>query len=64
MEQKEIENLVELRQKLIMTFSRLRDYKSNKNAIMKERDHAQILHESIVSLDEILKNHVSFSDKK
>ena len=36
MENKDIEKLVSLRQKLINRFKKLKDYKNNKNAIMKE----------------------------
>ena len=64
MKKEEIEVLVKLRQKILEKFNRLRDYKSNNNAIMKEVDHARVLHETIVELDSVLKEHVSFSDKK
>lgn len=64
MNKKEIEALVNLRQGLIAKFSRLKDYKSNKNAIMREQDHAKLLHETIVNIDNILKEHVSFDNKK
>ena len=64
MKKEEVEILVSLRQKILEKFNRLRDYKSNKNAIMKEFDHAKVLHETIVELDSVLKTHVSFSDKK
>ena len=64
MNKEEIEILVNLRQKTINKFSRLRDYKNNKNAIMKEIEHAQALHDVIVEIDKVLKEHVIFSDKK
>jgi len=64
MEKKEIEEILNLRQKLILKFNRLKDYKSNKNAIMLEKEHAQVIHETVVTLDIILKNYVNFSDKK
>jgi len=60
----EIEILVNLRQKTIEKFSRLRDYKNNTNAIMKEIEHARALHDVIVEIDKVLKEHVNFSDKK
>ena len=63
MEKQTLESLIALRSKLIQKFSRLRDYKNNKNAIMKEIEHASLLHEIIVSLDSVLKEHVKFSDK-
>ena len=41
----------------------LKDYKNNINAIMKEKDHAATLFITIKKLDDILKEHVNFSDK-
>lgn len=64
MKKEEIEILVNLRHETILKFNRLRDYKQNKNAIMKEVDHARALHEIVVKIDEVLKEHVKFSDKK
>jgi len=61
---KEIEILVNLRQKTLEKFGRLRDYKNNTNAIMKEVDHARALHDVIVEIDKVLKEYVNFSDKK
>tara|TARA_Y100000385_G_C12917419_1_gene561009 strand:- start:57 stop:245 length:189 start_codon:yes stop_codon:yes gene_type:complete len=58
--EKELETLINLRQKLILTFSSLRDYKQNENAIMKEKIYAKKLHETIVVLDEVLKGYVNF----
>ena len=64
MKNEEIEILVNLRQHVLNKFSKLRDYKNNTNAIMKEVDHAKSLHEIIVEIDKVLKDHVNFSDKK
>ena len=64
MKKEEIQLLVSLRQNILEKFNRLRDYKNNKNAIMKEIDYAKTLHEVIVELDKTLKDHVNFSDKK
>ena len=64
MKKQEIEALVNLRQELLEKFNRLRDYKNNKNAIMKEFDHAKTLHNVITKLDVVLSEHVNFSDKK
>ena len=64
MKKEEVQILVNLRQKVLEQYSRLRDYKNNKNAIMKEVDHARSLHDVIVEIDKALKNHVNFSDKK
>ena len=63
MKKEEIEVLVNLRQRTIEKFKRLRDYKNNKNAIMKEIEHARALHEVVVEIDKVLKDHVKFSDK-
>ena len=64
MKQEEVDILINLRQRTIEKFSKLRDYKSNTNAIMKEVDHARALHDIIVEIDKVLKEHVNFSDKK
>ena len=57
----DIKKLIDLRTKLINEFNRRRDYKTNENAIMKEYDHAKLINETIKQIDNILKNHVSFS---
>ncbi len=64
MKQEEIQILLNLRQRTIAKFDKLRDYKNNKNALMKEVDHARTLHDIIVQIDQVLKEHVNFSDKK
>ena len=64
MKKEEIEVLVNLRQKTLEKFNRLRDYKNNTNAIIKEIDHAKVLHCIIVDIDKVLKEYVNFSDKK
>ena len=60
MDNQEIKSLVALRTKLIQEFERLRDYKNNKNAIMKEIECAKILHFAITELDSMLKGKVEF----
>ena len=60
MRREDLEKIVLLRRNLVIAFEKLRDYKMNPNAIMKETDHAKILSETVVALDEILKNHVEF----
>ena len=62
MKNESIEKIIGLRQELILKFENLRDYKSNKNAIMREIEYAEVLHKIIVKLDEILKEYVSFKD--
>ena len=61
MDKETIQKLINLRTQLIAEFSRLRDYKNNKNAIMKEVDHARVVHETIKKLDDVLSDHVEFS---
>ena len=61
MNEDDLKNLIDLRGFLIQRFEKCKDYKSNKNAIMRELDHAQILHEAVVKIDAILEKHVSFN---
>jgi len=61
MEKEEIAYLVQVRSSLVKKFESLRDYKNNKNAIMKEVDHAKVIHDTIVQLDSLLKEHVNFA---
>ena len=63
MEKEEVDFLVGMRSYLIENFDKCKDYHQNKNAIMREVDHAQVLHTAIVKLDEILKNYVNFGPK-
>jgi len=58
--QEEINRLVEIRSFLIKNHSRYRDYKSNKNAIMKEADHILVVEKAIKDLDKFLKEYVDF----
>jgi hypothetical protein len=60
MNDKELKDLVDLRMLLVERYGRLKDYRQNKNAIMREYVYAEQLHETIVSLDSILKDHVKF----
>ena len=55
-----LEGIVNLRLRLISEYSGLRDYKNNKNALMKEEDHALALHSTIVEIDALLKGLVEF----
>lgn len=61
MEQEDINRILDLRKELIDHYQQLRDYKTNKNALMKEIDHAARIHKTIVMIDNILKDHVIFS---
>ena len=61
MSKEEIQKLVELRQSLIVQFERLNEWQRDRNAIMKQVDHAQSLSGTIKEIDSILKEHVTFS---
>ena len=60
MNKEDLDKLLNLRKVLINDFQKLRDYKSNKNALIKEVDYAAKIHWTIVQIDNILKEHVSF----
>ena len=60
MKTEEIEKMVALRQSLIRRFESLRDYKNNQNAIMKETEHAKLIHDVVVEIDDLLKEYVTF----
>ncbi len=61
MDRPTLQKLIDLRAQLISDFNRLRDYKNNKNAIMKEAEHAMLIHRTIKSLDDALSEHVEFT---
>ncbi len=63
MSEEEIKELVGIRQFLIERFNKVKDYQQNKNAIMREMDHAEIVHATIVKIDNLLKNYVNFDNK-
>ena len=60
MQIEEIKALVELRTNLIKECQRLRDYKNNQNAIMKEVDCARIIDRTVKEIDKILEGKVEF----
>ena len=61
MNEEDIKSLIAIRNDLIEVYSKCKDYKSNKNAIMREVDHARIVHETVVKLDGVLAKYVSFN---
>ena len=61
MEKTDLDKMLSLRQLLINNYERLRDYKTNENALMKEVDHARLVHKTITMIDDILREHVNFS---
>ena len=61
MNQEEIQKLVDLRMLLLQDFSKYKDWRNNKNAIMREIDHVEIIGEAIKQIDTLLSGHVTFS---
>ncbi len=61
MNEEEIKALVGIRKYLIENFNKIKDYKSNKNAIMREIDHAELIHKTISGIDKIIAKYVNFS---
>jgi len=61
MSQEEIQKLVDIRMSLLEDFKKRKDWKSNKNAIMREMDHVEVLGEAIKKIDLLLSGHVTFS---
>ena len=61
MSQEEIQKLVDVRMMLLKSFDKHKDWRSNKNAIMRELDHIEIVGEAIKQIDALLSGHVTFS---
>ena len=61
MTKEEIEKLVEVRMELLKDFQKRNDWKGNRNAIMREIEHIEILEKTIKKIDIILSGHVTFS---
>ena len=61
MSQEEIQKLVDLRMMLLQDFQKRKDWKSNRNAIMREVEHVELIGETIKKIDVILSGHVTFS---
>jgi len=61
MEKIKVQKLVELRAILIKDFQRRKDWRNNKNAIMREIDHVELLDITIKKIDDILVGDVTFS---
>jgi len=60
MDRSDLEIILRLRQELIESHFKCRDYKSNKNAIMRELDHVKLLESSIRQIDSFIKKYVEF----
>tara|TARA_B100001093_G_scaffold520343_1_gene614870 strand:- start:2989 stop:3174 length:186 start_codon:yes stop_codon:yes gene_type:complete len=61
MSQEEIQKLVEVRMMLLQSFTKHKDWRNNKNAIMREIDHIETVGEAIKKIDVLLSGHVTFS---
>ena len=61
MKKEKLQKLIELRMTLIREFQKRKDWKSNKNAIMREIELVELLNISIKKIDVILEGEVTFS---
>ena len=61
MNQQDIQKLVEIRTILLNDFRSRQDWQSNRNAIMREIEHIELLEKAIKKIDKILEGHVTFS---
>tara|TARA_R110000803_G_scaffold62907_2_gene123345 strand:+ start:255 stop:440 length:186 start_codon:yes stop_codon:yes gene_type:complete len=61
MKKEKLQKLIELRMTLIQEFQRRKDWKGNKNAIMREIEHVELINETIKKIDFILTGEVTFS---
>jgi hypothetical protein len=57
----DLATLINIRAALIEKHKRIRSYKSNKNAIMKEVDHVVLIESVIKEMDVFLKKFVEFN---
>ena len=62
MTEDDLTKIINLRAVLIKEFTRLNEYKRDSNAIMKQVEHASVLNDTIQTLDDILRPHVTFSN--
>ena len=58
--QEDLNKLLELRKTLVLEFESFQAYKSDKNAIMKERDHVYFVGKTIKRIDDFLSKYVQF----
>ena len=61
MSKEEIQKLVDIRMMLLENFNNKKDWKNNRNAIMREIDHVEIMEKTIKQIDAILSSYVNFS---
>ena len=60
MKREDLEKILKARENLIKEHSRYKDYKNNKNAIMKEADHIILIENTIKIIDGFLEGYVKF----
>ena len=61
MNQETVQTLVNIRTTLIQDFQKRNDWRSNRNAIMREIEHIELIGETIKKIDALLSDHVTFS---
>ena len=61
MSQEEIKKLVEVRMMLFNDIQKRKDWRSNKNAIMRELECVELASSAIKKIDQLLAGHVTFS---
>jgi len=61
MDKETIQALVNIRMTLIENFQKRNDWRSNRNAIMREIEHIELIGETIKKIDALLSDHVTFS---
>lgn len=61
MNQETVQTLVNIRTMLIQDFQKRNDWRSNRNAIMREIEHIELIGETIKKIDALLSDHVTFS---
>ena len=61
MDQAKVQQLVDLRTTLIKEFQSRKDWRSNRNAIMREVEFVEVLEKAIKEIDNILSDFVTFS---
>lgn len=60
LKREDLNKILKVRAFLIESFGKCKDCRLNKNAIMREIDHVEVLQKSIVEIDDFLKKYVEF----
>ena len=61
LDNEDLQKIIKIRTELILAHNKCKDYKGNKNAIMRELDHVLIIEKAIKDLDVVLGKFVKFS---